>query len=270
MRIFTVSLALAALIAQVPALSAELADCKLDQGNFPGKALRDFKMQDQARYFMEVDGALKNGTENVYERDEAILNVDLKVIRTTLALTPSSDVILKSSWALSPNFGFVKGRAYRVWEIAELPDGRKFGLLSHRADSVLFFDEANQFCSKVVSSTPNGQVWQMGALSTDTPNPTFERTLVDDTLKAGSLRIINLGTSAGALRIQEVWVQGSRIGKSVTRTFDQFAKSIDVAGYKFQVIEAKAGKLTLRYDIPSQTEITFAQVGQIALQNNKD
>jgi hypothetical protein len=270
MRTFTVTVALAALIAQVPAFSAELADCKLDQGNFPGKALRDFKMQDQARYFMEVDGALKNGIENVYERDEAILNVDLKVIRTTLALTPTSDVILKSSWALSPNFGFAKGKAYRAWVIAESPDGRKFGLLDHRANSILFFDEQNQFCSKVVSSNENRQVWQMGALSSDVPNPTFERTLVDDTLKAGSLRIIYLGTTAGALRIQEVWVQGSRIGKSVTRTFDQFAKSIDVAGYKFQVIEAKGDRLKLRYDIPSRTEITFTQVGQIALQNNKD
>jgi hypothetical protein len=270
MRIFTVTVALAALIAQVPAFSAELADCKLDQGNFPGKALRDFKVQNQARYFMEVDGALKNGTENVFERDEAILNVELKVVRTTLALTPSADVILKSSWALSPNFGFVKGRPYRVWEIAELPDGRKFGLINHRADSVLFFDDANQFCSKVVSSTQNGQVWQMGTLSADVPNPSFERSLIDDVLKAGSLRIIYLGTTAGALRIQEVWVQGSRIGKSVTRTFDQFAKSIDVAGYKFEVIEAKGDKLKLRYDVPSRTEITFAQVGQIALQNNRD
>ena len=270
MRFFTVTLSLAALLAQVPADSAELADCKLDQGNFPGKALRDFKVQNQARYFMEVDGALKNGTENAFERDEAILNVELKVVRTTLALTPSADVILKSSWALSPNFGFVRGRPYRVWEIAELPDGRKFGLINHRADSVLFFDDANQFCSKVVSSTQNGQVWQMGTLSADVPNPSFERSLIDDVLKAGSLRIIYLGTTAGALRIQEVWVQGSRIGKSVTRTFDQFAKSIDVAGYKFEVIEAKGDKLKLRYDIPSRTEITFTQVGQIALQNNRD
>ena len=122
----------------------------------------------------------------------------------------------------------------------------------------------------MLSSNEGRQVWQMGALSSDVPNPAFERTLIDDVLKAGSLRIINLGTTAGALRIQEVWVQGSRIGKSVTRTFDQFAKSIDMAGYTFQVLEAKGDRLKLRYDIPSRTEITFTQVRKIALQNNKD
>lgn len=270
MKLSIVCLAMAATLIQVPSLGAELLDCKLDQGNFPGKALRGFKMQGQDRYFMEISGALKNGTENTVERDEAILNVDLKVVRTTLALTPTADVLLQSSWALSPNFGFVKGRAYRVWEVAELPDGRKFGLLNHRADSILFFDEANQFCSKVVSNQSGNQVWQMGTLSTEPASPKFERSLVDDEIKSGSLRIIYLGTAAGALKVQEVWVQDSRIGKSITRTFDQFAKSINVAGYKFDVIEAKGDKVKLSYDIPSRTEITLAQVGQIALKNTKD
>lgn len=78
----TVCLAVAALLIQVPALANELPDCKLDQGNFPGKALRGFKLQGQDRYFMEISGELKNGTENIIERDEAILNVDMKVVRT--------------------------------------------------------------------------------------------------------------------------------------------------------------------------------------------
>lgn len=270
MKRSTVCLAVAALLIQVPALANELPDCKLDQGNFPGKALRGFKLQGQDRYFMEVSGELKNGTENIIERDEAILNVDLKVVRTTLALTPTADVLLNSSWALSPNFGFVKGRAYRVWEMAELPDGRNVGLIAHRVDSILFFDEANQFCNKAMTSRDGNQTWQMGTLSTQSANPTFERSLVDDVIKSGSLRIIYLGTSAGTLKIQEVWVQGSRIGKSITRTFDQFSKSIDVAGYKFEVIEAKGDKVKLRYDIPSRTEISSKQVEQIALQNKRD
>lgn len=270
MKIFTVCLALAATLLQVPARSAELADCKLDQGNFPGRALRDFKMKPQARYFMEVEGALKNGTENAYERDEAVLNVDLKVVRTTLALIPSVDVKLKNSWALSPNFGFTKGQALRIWDVADLPDGRTFGVLSLKGGSVLFFDEANRFCSKAVNSTSDGQVWQAGSLSLETEGATFERSLVDDVIKAGSLRIIYIGTTAGAMKFQEVWVQGSRIGKSISRTFDQFAKSIEIAGYKFDVVEVKGDKLKLRYDIANRTEVTAAQAGQIALQNSRE
>jgi hypothetical protein len=142
--------------------------------------------------------------------------------------------------------------------------------MNHRADSVLFFDEANQFCSKVVSSKNGTQIWQMGALSTEAVNPTFERGLVDDVLKTGSLRIIYLGTSAGAIKVQEIWVQGSRIGKSIARTFDQFSKSIDIAGFRFEVIEAKGDRVKLKYEIASRTEITADQSNQIALQNKKD
>jgi hypothetical protein len=72
------------------------------------------------------------------------------------------------------------------------------------------------------------------------------------------------------MKFQEVWVQGSRIGKSITRTLDQFAKSIDIAGFKFEIVEVKGDKLKLRYDIASRTEITEIQVGQIALQNKRD
>jgi len=154
--------------------------------------------------------------------------------------------------------------------MAELPDGRKIGLISHRADSILFFDEANQFCNKAMTNRDGNQTWQMGTLTVQSATPTFERSLVDDVIKSGSLRIIYLGSSAGALKIQEVWVQGSRIGKSITRTFDQFSKSIDVAGYKFEVIEAKGDKVKLRYDIPSRTEIGSKVVDQIALQNKRD
>lgn len=270
LKLLTMCLALASALIVSPALAADLADCKLDQGNFPGMAMRGFTMKRQDRYFMEVEGALKSGTENTFERDEAVVNVDMKVIRTTVALLPTADVKLKSSWALSPNFGFAKDRPLRVWRVAELSDGRKFGVLEVNGGSVLFFDEANQFCNKAVNNTKESQVWQTGLLSMEPDGAKFERSLVDDVLKSGSLRIIYLGTSAGAMKFQEVWVQGSRIGKSITRTFDQFAKSIDIAGFKFEIVEVKGDKLKLRYDIASRTEITEVQVGQIALQNKRD
>jgi len=269
-KLLTMCLVLAPALNTSPAIAADLPDCKLDQGNFPGRALRDFKMKPQARYFMEVEGVLRNGVENVYERDDAVINVDMRVVRTVLALTPSVDVKLKNSWALSPNFGFSKGQPLRIWDLAELPDGRTFGVLSLKGGSVLFFDEANRFCSKAVNSTTDGQVWQAGTLSMETEGATFDRSLVDDVIKSGSLRIIYLGAAAGAMKFQEVWVQGSRIGKSITRTFDQFAKSIEIAGYKFEVVEVKGDKLKLRYDIASRTEVTATQAGQIALQNSRD
>jgi hypothetical protein len=269
MKVSTVGVVVMAVL-QASAFSAELPDCKLDQGNFPGQALRGFARKSQTRYFMEVEGALKNGAEVSYERDEAVLNGDLRVVRTTPALTPSVDATLKSSWlALSTSFRFTKGRPLRYWSEAELSDGRRFGMLEMKDGAVLFFDQANEFCNKTLSIKPDMQVWQAGTLSKEPDEVIFERSLQDDVTKTGSLRIIYLGTTAGAMKFQEVWVQGSRIGKSIARTFDQFSKSIDIAGFKFQVIEAKGDKVKLKYDIASRTEITAEQSNQIALQNTR-
>jgi len=255
----------------VTAGAAELTDCKLDQGNFPGQALRGFTRKSQTRYFMEVEGALKNGAETSFERDEAVLNVDLRVVRTAPALTPSADVTLKSSWlALSTSFRFGKGRPLRYWSEAELSDGRRFGVLEMKDGAVLFFDQANEFCNKAMTIRPDMQVWQTGTLSKEPDDVAFVRTLQDDVTKTGSLRIIYLGTAAGAMKFQEVWVQGSRIGKSIARTFDQFSKSIEIAGFRFEVIEAKGDKVKLKYDIASRAEITADQMNQIVLQNKKD
>lgn len=271
MRLTSVCATFLAIALAASAGAAELADCKLDQSNFPGQALRGVTKKSQTRYFMEVEGALKNGAETSYERDEPVLNVDMRVVRTTPVLTPSADVTLRSSWlALSTSFRFPKGRPLRYWSEAELNDGRRFGMLEMKDGAVLFFDQANEFCNKALTGKPEIQVWQTGTLSKEPDEVTFERGLHDDVIKTGSLRIIYLGTAAGAMKFQEIWVQGSRIGKSIARTFDQFSRSIDIAGFRFEVIEAKGDKVKLKYDIASRTEITADQSNQIALQNKKD
>lgn len=259
MKIMAFVAAVASALLPSASKASELPDCKLEQGPLI-KGLADHASKDQARYFLEVEGSLKSGVETLYDRDEPVLNVELRVIRTTPALMPTSDVRLKNSWALSPNFGFRKGRQLRIWRQIELQDGRKFAVLEF-ADGTLFVDETNQVCNKVYGKG----VWQAGTLSIEPDGATIERGLVDDLYRSGSLRVIYLGTSAGAMKFQEVWVQGSRIGKSITRTFDQFAKSVDIAGFKFEVLEAKGDKAKLRYDIPSRAEISAAQLTQLPL-----
>jgi hypothetical protein len=113
------------------------------------------------------------------------------------------------------------------------------------------------------------QVWQAGTLSKEPDDVIFERTLRDEDAQSGSLRIVYVGTSAGALQFREVWVQDTRIGKSIERNFDQFAKSIEIAGFKFQVLEAKSDKVKLRYDIPNRIELSPSQRSEIALQNKR-
>ena len=257
-------MALLPVLAHLQAHSAELPDCGLERGFLPIKSLTSHVVNSQVRHFLEVDGALKNGTDNVYERNDAVLNVDLRVVRTVVTMTPNVDFQLKNSWVLSPNFRFRAGEPSRLWRQIELPDGRKFYAVALR-HGTLFLNESKQFCNKTLGEG----VWHAGTLSVEPDEASVDLGLADDVIRTGSLRVIYLGTAAGAMKFEEVWVQGSRIGKSITRTFDQFAKAIEIAGFKFEVVEAKGDRLTLRYAIPSRSEIGPAQLEQIALQNSK-
>jgi hypothetical protein len=252
------------ILAHLQAHAAELPDCGLERGFLPIKSLTSHISRSQARYFIEVDGPLKNGTENVYERNDAVLNVELRVVRTVVTMTPNVDFQLKNSWVLSPNFRFRAGAPSRLWRQIELPDGRKFYAVVVEHGTV-FLNEAKQFCNKTLGDG----VWHAGTLSLEPDEASVDLGLADDVMKSGSLRVIYLGTSAGAMKFEEVWVQGSRIGKSITRTFDQFAKTIEIAGFKFEVMEAKGDRVVLKYAIASRNEIGPAQLDQIALQNAK-
>jgi len=68
----------------------------------------------------------------------------------------------------------------------------------------------------------------------------------DDVSQSGSLRIIYLGATGGPVRFREAWVQGTQITKSIDRNFDQFAKAIEIVGFKYDVVEVKSDKVKLR------------------------
>jgi hypothetical protein len=254
--------AVALALAQMAA-AAELPDCQLaKKGLLPFASLASHRTQDQSRHFLEVEGPLRNGTENIYQRDEPVLNIDMRVVRTVAVLTPMQDFQVKNSWALSPNFSFRKGRNYRVGRTIEVADGRKFAALE-LVDGTLFVNEEGQLCNK----TWGRDVWHAGTLSIEPDGATMERSLLDEPVRSGSLRVIYLGTAAGTMKFQEIWVQGARIGKSITRDFDQFAKMVEIAGFQFEVVSAKGDTLRLRYDIPSRVEIGPERLSQVALQN---
>jgi hypothetical protein len=82
---------------------------------------------------------------------------------------------------------------------------------------------------------------------------------------AGSLRIIFNGIAAGQISFQEVWVNGPTVIKSSARNFDQFAKSVKIGPFAFEVLSAAQGKVTLRYEISERSPISDAEVQELPL-----
>lgn len=266
-------IAVLAFLLHTATAAAELPDCDLGSDDLLGDAMRNMTLSRQVRHFMEVKGALKNGVELSFERDDPVLNVDLSVLVSSPAVQPTGDVTLKSSWALSPDFRFVKGRPIPYTQVATVRDGRRFGLMSIVSKrAALFLDldgPTATFCNQAMQVKPDIKTWNAGSLSKLPDDVAFERVVWDEEIRSGSLRIIYVGSSAGAMNFQEVWVQGSRIIKSIARPFDQFAKAINIAGFDFQVIEARGDRVRMRYDIPERVEITEQQADKLPLLKKK-
>ena len=49
------------------------------------------------------------------------------------------------------------------------------------------------------------------------------------------------------MHFQEVWVKGTQIMQSNDRQFDQFADTIEIAGLKFHVADAKPDSIRISY-----------------------
>lgn len=235
------------------AVAGELRDCGLE--GTP-------KAAPPARYVLEVKGDFHSGAEADYARDEPVLVADVRLLRPRQVLVPSADVVLKSSWPLSESFRIPKGMELPLAGVVA-HDGRRLNAVSFKSGAVVYVADQNQFCNKTRTVKPDLEVWQAGTLSMLPDDVVFERTTKELAYAARKLRIIYLGTSGGIMTFREIWVQGAGgTPKSSDRTFDQFARSIDIAGFRFQVLEVRPDKVKLRNDIQERTEMPTAAAEQ--------
>jgi hypothetical protein len=237
--------------------AAELKDCQISMLGTPPKYAV------QARFFQETTGDLKNGTENNYQRDDPVLNLNIQIIRTLPVIVPNADVTFKSSVPLVASYSLGKDVPVKIFNEANFADGRKFGVIESKGPLHLFFSQNFEFCNKAYQFKGATTSVSLGTFTQIPDDVQFERSTKDEVVKSGSLRIIYLGTTAGALKLAEIWVQGSKISRSITRTYDQFAKTIEIAGFKFDIIEAKGDNLRLRYDIPNRSELSLRALNDI-------
>lgn len=253
-------------LASTASLAVDLPDCRLERSSLVSTTGQSARRAGDAKQLLVVSANnLRNGADVSYGKDEPVLVADLKVLFATPALVPDSDIVIRSSWLLSPGFKFSAGQTLLAPKQLKLPDDRVFTVLELKGGSTLFVDETGQVCNKALNSGSTPNVWMTGTLLQETASGRFERQIIEQEGGIGSLRIIFNGISGGVMGFQEVWVNGPTVVKSLTRNFDQFAKTIALGPFSFDVIEAAGGRITLRYEIAERSPIGADAVARMPL-----
>lgn len=236
-------------LASATCFAVDLPDCKLERSSLVSLTRQAARRAVEVAQLLVVSAKdLRNGAEISYGKDEAVVVADLTVVSVVPALIPDSDIVVRNSWLLSPGFRFQAGRSLFVPKQLKLADDRVFSLVELNGGSTLFVDDTGQICNKALNSGASPNVWMTGTLSQESAGR-FERQIMERETGTGSIRIVFNGVSGGVLSFQEVWVNGPTVVKSLVRNFDQFAKSIALGPFAFEVIEAANGRVTLRYEI---------------------
>lgn len=259
-----------ALVAVSQALASPV-DCQIEKSDhlvLIGKSLR---ISPDAGLWMAVQGKLRNGEEVSYAKDEPIVVADIKILRTTPSFVASTAVTLTSEGLIGP-FNSLKARIAARSPIAALqeialPDGRVFSIAPLNQDYAAVFNKTSgELCNVTIRYNAPDPFWSHGA-ATEPADATFEPKLREDVADSAGLRVIFNGMSAGQLNFQEVWTNGSAIRLSMTKAFDQFAKSVRIGLLDFDVVAIADGKITLRYNVQERFQVKADEVAKAGLRS---
>ena len=242
--------------------AAELPDCKLESGLLGSRILERLRPTAEAGAYLNVTGKLRNGENLSFAKDDPVIVADLKTSRTRTVLYPTADINLKSSWVLSFSFGFPAKVALPVQGEVLLNDGRRFRLIQTKQRQILFIDDQDHFCNKALNAVSAPAAWAAGTLSLETDDAALESRVVEEPGSEGSVRVIFNGVGGGQMGFQEVWVNGATVVASIAHNFDQFAKTIKVGPFAFDIVEVSGGKVTLRYEITERAPVNSAEARQ--------
>jgi hypothetical protein len=254
-------LAAAALIsATASATAAELPNCRLESGGLLGsRILERPRPSSDAATLLHVAGKLRNGEHLTFGKDDPVIVADLKLSRTRTVLYPAADINLKSSWVLSFSFEFPAKMPLPVQGEVTLEDGRRFRLIQTKQRQVLFIDEQDHFCNRALNAASPPAAWAAGTLSLEGEEVALESRVVEEPGSEGSVRVIFNGVGGGQMGFQEVWVNGATVLASIGHNFDQFAKTVKVGPFSFDIVEVSGGKVTLQYEIAERATVNGAE-----------
>jgi len=249
-----------ALVATTQALGAQTIDCQIDKINVGS----DVRMSPDANLLMTVQGKIRNNEQVTYEKDEPIVVADVQIVRTTPVVIPGTDMTLKQDRFIGMKWKMPGKRPLPALQEIALPDGRVFLIVPVWQDHAFLATKNGELCSAGIGFGPTNASW-VRDLRSEPEDAAVEFKIREEVTDRAGVRIIFNGASGGQINFQEVWVAGSSIRSSVTRSFDLFAKSVYVGLFDFEVIDVSAGKITLRYQIQDRGTVKAADVTKAGL-----
>lgn len=233
--------------------AAELSDCGFKPSFLQGAdpILSAVRPPAGNTTMMKVTGDLHNGLAQTFTAEDPVLVADVSLSTTRTVVTPTADIRLKSSMFLGNDFFFPANVPIPVIGQVRGSDGNFLLLIMTGTQQILLVDHTSHFCSRSINMMSRPYVWTLGTLSQTDPDAAVRLQLLDSDPVQASVRVIFGGVSAGQMRFEELWVRGGRVLSTTTHTFDQFAASIDIGPFTFEVLKVGAGQVTLRYDIPA-------------------
>ena len=256
-------IACAFVLCLMPAQAQLAYDCKLESNPLLSDLLNKTKPAPEVAQSLAVSAKLRNGEAVTYKKDDAVIVADVRVVRAAPAIVPNVPIRLKNSWPLSPGFTFAEGQPLRYFQEVQLADGRTFAVLRLTDDSVLFIDSEGRFCDKVLNGKARPVTWTAGSLSHVSDPFVLDRKVIETESPAIGLRIIFNGVASGQISFQEVWVKGEAVVKTIARGFDQFARSVTIAGITLELVDVSAAQATLRYQIAERSAVDNASLAKL-------
>ena len=252
------------LTAVTQVMGAQAIDCRIEKSDYFITSGAPLRMSPDANLLMTVQGKLRNNEQVTYGKDEPVVVADVQVLRTTPVIIPSADMVLKQDGFIALRLKLIGRRPLPAVQEIALPDGRVFSIVPVSQDHAVVATKASELCNVAISYRVPDPYWVHG-MQLDPPETTIETKVQEDVIDRAGVRIIFTGITAGQLNFQEVWVAGSSIRSSVTRSFDQFAKTVHVGLFDFEVIDVSPGNITLRYEIQDRGPVKAADVARVGL-----
>ena len=252
------------LVVAAQALGAQAIDCQIEKSDYFINVGSSLRMSPDANLLMTVQGKRRNNEQVTYEKDEPVVVADVQILRTTPVLIPSADMTLKQDGFIALRLKMLGRRPLPTLQEIALPDGRVYSIAPVSQDHAVVATKAGELCNVAISYRVPDPYWVHG-MQLDPADATIEAKIQEDVTDRAGVRIIFNGVAAGQLNFQEVWVSGSSIRSSVTRSFDQFAKTVHVGFFDFEVIDVSNGKITLRYEIQDRGLVKAADVNKAGL-----
>lgn len=195
-----------------------------------------------------------------YLKGDAILvaEVEQNIEKTFFAIKPGLDITRKALFGTS-YYSYNAGELTQLTRQIKLNDESDFTVIGTKVRTGsgsgneylhwLLVRKDGRVCNDMLVTNLKfqGSFWT-GKVTGSVDTVEISKEISKKRTKLDGLRLIYNGTEAGQISIQEVWVSPKGEVKSQAKKFDQFAKTIDIAGLSFQLLEASADKISLKYD----------------------